>query len=213
MKTFIQFRFILAIILILSTISIANAQYRFIKSEHGSYYDNSGAKHTGIVYFRSYGEKIEFQADSLGKPQKLSLDNIQSIVFKHRPSREDSIWGVSALDSFVVLQPWKDKCLAKYVTTLQGVKIFGNVFTINTSPDFKWQQHLTATEYIFVENGVILNESDDKSVTWKDFYSGKFSNYPDIVAFIQHLKSKKNYATYGDIYAIVKYITHHYPPE
>jgi hypothetical protein len=189
----------------------SNAQFNFNKYERGSYYDNNGSKHTGIIHFKTNrGEisKVEFQKDSIDTPQKLSLNDVQSVVLIHRPCPEDSVWGVSNTDSLVVLQWRKDKFLAKYVTTLQGTKIFGHVFS-SSSGNSVYREYYTATNYEIVENGAILDYHDDDSVNWKGFYSKKFSKYPDVVAFIQQIKKKE--PSIEDISAIVKYITHHYP--
>src|ERR1700743_75851 len=187
----------------------AKAQYNFKKYEHGCYYDNLGVKHTGIIHFRTGGSlisKIDFQTDSGSKSQKISIDTIQSIVVTHRPCAEDNVWGVSPKDSLVVLQWRRDKLLEKYVTTLQNIKIFGQVFNGHS---FNNVEQYTATDFDFVENNAILDYHDDESVDWKGFYSRKFSNYPDVVQVIQQIKKKE--PSVDDFGTIVQYITHHYP--
>ncbi|MBV8390018.1 MAG: hypothetical protein JO080_09490 [Mucilaginibacter sp.] len=205
-------RISLLVFLLTLLISVSvKAQYNFKKYEHGYYYDNSGVKHTGIIHFRTGGSlitKFDFQTDSLSRSQKIGISDIQSIVVTHRACAEDSIWGISTKDSLVALSWRKDKQLEKYVTTLQGIKIFGMVFNSSSGP-FNAREYYTATDYDFVENNAILDYHDDESVNWKDFYSKRFSNYPDVVQVIQQIKKKE--PSVDDMAAIVKYITHHYP--
>ena len=188
----------------------AKAQYNFKKYEHGCYYDTAGVKHTGIIHFRVGDEikRIDFQTDSLSKSQKVNIEEIKAVVVTHRPIAEDANWGVSDKDSLVVLQWRKDKYLAKYVTTLQGIKIFGHVISSRSGP-LNNPNYYTATDYDFVENNAILDYHDDESINWKEFYSRKFSNYPDVVQAIQQIKSKDS--SIEDMATIVRYITQHYP--
>lgn len=211
MKTLFIPRSILIFLLILSFGLTVKAQFNFKKHEPGCYYDTAGIKHIGIIHFRtglnssSEIKKIDFQVDSTSESQKINVNEIRSVVVTHRPCNEDSIWGISNKDSLVVIQWRKDKYLAKYVTTLQGIKIFGHF--LNSSP--VGGGAYTAPEYDFIENDAILDYHDVEPVSWKEFYSRKFSNYPDLVQTIQQIKRKD--PNLDDEIAIVRYITHHYP--